>query len=110
MFPDAIYPIVVFEETLRRDASDGSDLSGITIKFALVAVTKATEAVGALGPTPAVVDGLISVVDTGTNAVAKVQTFENTWGVLLQRMELFNKIVTEIAQVFGTQCLDSIMI
>ena len=113
---DAIYPIIVLEETLRKDASDGSDLSGMTIKFALVAeprgdvnadqrqaidaVTRATEAVGALGPTPAVVDHLSSVVDTGANAVAEVQTFENTWGVLLQRMELFNKIVAEIAQVY----------
>ncbi|KAG8219236.1 hypothetical protein J3R82DRAFT_74 [Butyriboletus roseoflavus] len=105
----------VLEETLRKDSPDGSVVSGITIKFAFAseprrdanadqrqatdAVTRATEVVGTLGPTPAVVGLLSSAVDAGTNVVTEVQTFETTWGVLLQRMELFNKIVTDIAQI-----------
>ena len=44
-----------------------------------------------------------SVVDTSTNVVTNVQTFDTTWSILLQRMGLFNKIVTAIAQVCGTQ-------
>ena len=111
---DTNSPIKVLEDTLRT--SDGSDLSGVRIKFALAAeprgdinadkhqatdaVIRAT-AVNPLNSTPAAVGLLSSAVDTGTNVLTKVQTFETTWGVLLQRMELFNKIVDGIAQVFG---------
>ena len=119
---DASSAIKVLEDTLRKDTPDGADASGITIKFALAgeprgnvdgderqaadAVSRAT-AVNLLSSTPATVGLLSSTVDTGTNVVTEVQTFETTWGVLLQRMELLNKIVDGIAQVFGPQCLDS---
>ena len=114
---DTISTIKVFEESLGKDTSDGRDPAGIAIKFALAsesregvnadelqamdAATKATEGVSALGSVPAVVGVMGSVVDTGTNIVTEVQTFENTWGVLLKRMKLFNQIVADIAQVFG---------
>ena len=119
---DASSATKVLEDTLRKDTPDGADGLGITIKFTLAAeprgdvdvderqatdaVTRATS-VNLLSSTSAAVGLLGSAVDTGTNVMAKVQTFETTWGVLLQRMELFNKIVDGIAQVFGAQCLDS---
>ena len=118
---DASSAITVLEDTLLV-GKNGSDLSGITIKFALAAESlgdvnaderQATDAViratGAnpLNSTPGVVGLLSSAVDTGTNVVTELQTFETTWGVLLQKMELFNKIVDGVAQVFGVRCLDS---
>jgi hypothetical protein len=122
---DASYAIKVLEDTLRKNTPDGSDLPGITIKFALAAeprgdtdaderqatdaVTRATE-INPLSSTPAAIGLLSSAVDTGTNVVTELQTFETTWGVLLQRMKLFNKIVDGIAQVFGVQCLDSLSV
>ncbi|KAI9460413.1 hypothetical protein HD554DRAFT_2316824, partial [Boletus coccyginus] len=105
----------VFEVDLRKDTSDGSDLSGITIKFALAAeprtdvntderqvsdaVAAATAAVNPLGLTPPVVGLLNSTVDISTHISTGMQTFETTWGVLLQRIELFNEIVADIAQI-----------
>ena len=118
---DASSAITVLEDTLLV-GKNGSDLSGITIKFALAAeslgdanaderqatdaVTRAT-GVNPLSSTPAAVGLLSSAVDTGTNVVTELQTFETTWGVLLQKMELFNRIVDGVAQVFGVRCLDS---
>ena len=124
---DASSAIKVLEDTLLvgKNTPDRSDLSGITIKFALAAeplgdanaaerqatdaVTRAT-GVNPLNSTPAAVVLLSSAVDTGTNVVTELQTFETTWGVLLQKMELFNKIVDGVAQVFGVRCLDSFTI
>ena len=120
---DASSAIIVLEDTLRagKDASDESDLSGMTISFALAAQPlgdvnaderQARDAVNRatapLSSTPAAVGLLGSAVDTGTNVVTEAQTFETTWGVLLHRMELFNGIVDGIAQVFGVQCLASL--
>jgi len=121
MFTDAISAIKVLECTFR-DTSDKSDLPELMIKFALAAepladidadeqqatdaVIQATEVVNPLSSTPAAVGFLSSAVDPSPNVVTKVQTFETTWGVLLQRMELFNRIVTNIAQVSCVQCLD----
>ena len=118
IFTDAISAIKVLEYTFH----DLSDLPGITIKFAMAAepradidaderqatdaVVRATEAVSPLSSTPAAIGFLNSAVDASTNVVTEVQTFGTTWGVLLQRMELFNRIVTDIAQVFHAQCLD----
>ena len=48
----------------------------------------------------------VPTVNTSTNIV---QIFE-AWGVLLQRMALFNKIVAGIAEVCGTQWLDSLTV
>ena len=108
----------VFEECLRKDTSDGSDLSGITIKFAFAAlpsegadadqlqaaaIDQVTEAIGTLSSTPVAADLLASAVDTGTTVVTEVQTFKTTWSVLLKRLELFNKIVTDIGEVIGVQ-------
>ena len=123
---DIVVMIKVLEKNIGKDTSDGFDPSGMTIKFALAdvsregvnaddlqvadAVTKANEGVSALGATPPVVGLMNSAVDTATNVVTKVQTFENTWGVLLQRMKLFNKIVAGIAQVFGISRVDSFFI
>ena len=124
---DANSAIKVLEDTLHvgKDTPDGSDLSGMTIKFALTAEPRgdvnaderqATDAVtrvttvNPLNSTPAAVGLLSSAVDTGTNVVTELQTFETTWGVLLQKMELFNKIVDGIAQVFGTHRLASLTV
>ena len=108
----------MLEVPLPKDTADGQvHSSGITIKFALTAemrgdigadelqatdaVNRAAEMVSALGPTPQI----IGLADSAINAGTELQTFENTWGVLLQRMALFNKIVTGIAEVFGIQRL-----
>ena len=123
---DASSAIKVLEDILFVGKNtDRPDLSGITIKFALAAEPRgntnaderqATDAVtrvtgvNPLSSTPAAVGLLSSAVDTGTNVVTELQTFETTWGVLLQRMELFNKIVDGFAQVFGVQCLHSLMV
>ncbi|KAG9308973.1 hypothetical protein JVU11DRAFT_11275 [Chiua virens] len=102
----------VFEQTLGKDASDASDLSGITIEFMFIAdlpeavdadqlqaVTWAAEAVASLTGTPAVVSPFSSGVDTTTKVVAEVQTLENTWGVLLDRVKVFNDIASKIVQI-----------
>ena len=114
----------VFEERLRKDTSNGSDLSGFTIKFtfaaqppegvnavqlqAAAAVNQVVEGIGILGSTPAAVDLLALAAGTGTTVVTEVQTFETTWGVLVKRLELFNKIVTNIATVIGFHSLPSL--
>lgn len=108
----------VFQERLPslKHTPDGSDLSSITIKFALSvsgpgntnadelqaekAVTEATRAIDALGSTPAPVAVLSSAVDVGSKVVSGAEAFDNTWGTLLKRIELFNKIVASIAEVF----------
>ena len=112
----------MFEENLDKDTSDGSDLSGMTIKFVLAVdlgestsvaelqatdvVTEATEGASAFGPTPHAVGFTTSAVDTTTNVVTEVQTFANTWDVLLERMELLSKIVADIAQVSNIPSLN----
>ncbi|KAH0834198.1 hypothetical protein J3R83DRAFT_11510 [Lanmaoa asiatica] len=109
---NTISMIKVLEEPLDKDTSD---TRMHTIKFALTtetrgdigadelqaidAVNRATEMISAFGPTPQVVGLVDSAINTGTNVVTEVQTFENTWGVLLQRMSLFNKIVARIAEI-----------
>ena len=118
---DAIAAIKVFEENLGRNTSDRSGLSGTKLKFTLTAespeggnaddlqapdaVAQAAEGVTAIGRIPRPVDLTSSGVDATANAVAEVQTFDDTWGVLLDRMKLFNRIVTDIAQVLGIRCL-----
>ena len=124
---DASSAIKVLEDQLRNDTSDESDPSGITIKFALAAeprenvaaderqaihaVALATEAISPLSSTPAAVGLLSSVVNTGTNIATNVQSFETTrvWTVLMKRIELLNRIVTDVAEVFGAQRLDLIV-
>ena len=119
-FSDASVGIKVLEDTLRvsKDNSDGSDLSGITIRLTIAvearghveaedrqATDAVTSATRGLNSTPLAVGLLSSVVDAGT-IVVEAQTFENTWGVLLQRLESFNNIVAGIAQVFASHYLD----
>ncbi|KAN0076754.1 hypothetical protein V8E55_010609 [Tylopilus felleus] len=104
----------VLEDTLHNDASDQSDLSGITIKFALSAERhgsadaderQATHAIAAatdaITSTPAVVGRLDSAVNAGTNIATELQALETTrvWAVLMERIELLNKIVTGIAEI-----------
>ena len=105
----------MLEETLGVEASNGAD-SAVTLKFSLAvesreagdvaerqaadAVAKATGELGPLGFTPQAVVQLGSVVDTGTTIITGAQTFETTWGVLLERMAVFNKIVADVAAVF----------
>ena len=118
---------LVFEDTLRKDTSDKSDLSGITIKFAFAAephgqgsaeerqaadaVTGATGALDPLSSTPVAVGLVGSAVDTGTkvlNVVAKAQkvhTMETTWEVLLRRLERLDEVVTRLTEVFGSPSL-----
>ena len=111
---------------MRNDSADGPDHFEITLKFTLVAppredvnaeelqavdaVATAIQAVVPLGATSAVVEVLNSAVDTSQKVVTEIQTFDNTWGVLLKRMELFNKIVADIAKVFVAQCLDFFLV
>ena len=111
---DVISLIKVLEEPLPN--LDGSGHSGFTIKFTLSsdkhgdmnaderqaadAVTGATEAVGALVPTPAVVGALSTAVDIGPRVATGLMTSDQMFGVLLQRIDLFDKIVASIAQVF----------
>ena len=111
---------------MRSDSADGSDRFKFALKFTLVAppsedvnaeelqaadaIATASQAIVPLGATPAVVGVLNSAVDTSQKVVSEIQTFDNTWGVLLKRIELFNKIVTDIAQVFGAQCLDFFLV
>ena len=113
----------MFEENLDKDTSDGSDLSGMTIKFVFAAdsrestsvaelqatdvVALATERISAFGPTPRTVGFTTSAVDTTTNSVTEVQAFANMWNVLLERMELLSKIVADIAQVSNISSIDS---
>lgn len=110
----------MFEGPLSCDTSNGrKDPSRFTIKFALSAETrgnadadklqaadavhKAAGIVGELGPAPQLVGLADSAINTGTNVVAKLQTFENTWGPLLQRIALFNKIVAGVATVLDVE-------
>ena len=106
----------MLEETVGKHVSgDGPD-SAITITFSLTteshqasdaagcqaadAVSRATGALGPLGATPQTVVQLGPVVDTSTTIITEAQTFETTWGVLLKRMALFNKIVADVVTVF----------
>jgi hypothetical protein len=91
---DANCAVKVFEEPLHMDASDAADLSGFTVKLALVveqlrtvneddrqatdAVTRATETIPDLASMPTVVDLLGSAVDAGTQAANQIQTFATT--------------------------------
>jgi hypothetical protein len=106
---------------LGGGSSNASVRSGITIKFALTAeprgvananelqateaAKKATGAVSALRPTPQIVGQVDSAIGTSTKVATELQTFENTWNVLLKRMDSFNKIVAGIAEVSGIQRL-----
>ena len=101
--------------------SNPSEHSGITITFAVAvearegvnanelqasdAVNQATEAISALRPTPQIVGAVDSAIGTGTQVTTEVQTFENTWNVLLERMALLNKIVAGVAEVSCIQRL-----
>jgi hypothetical protein len=120
-FTDTICGVTVFEEPLRKDASDATDLSRITIKLVLVveqlrtvnaddrqaadAVIRATKTIPDLAPTPTAVDRLGSAVDAGAQVANKIQTFATTWSVLLEKVELFNKIVAGIAEVLAVPYL-----
>ena len=111
-------PIKVFEVPLGGGTPDPSERSGITIKFefaaesrgdldanvlqATDAVERATETARALHPTPQIVGQVDSAIGTGTKVA---QTFENTWSVLLKRMDLFDQVVAGIAVVSRIQCL-----
>ncbi|KAG9310836.1 hypothetical protein JVU11DRAFT_8689 [Chiua virens] len=94
----------------------GKDISEITIKLTFTvephagssadelqatnAINRAIETTGALGGPISQVAGLAgSTTNTAANVVTELLSFENTWGILLQRMELFNKIVSGIAEV-----------
>ncbi|KAN0081238.1 Quinonprotein alcohol dehydrogenase-like superfamily [Tylopilus felleus] len=107
----------VLEDQLRNNAAHEPDLPGITIKFALVveprgnvdaddrqathAVTAATDGVIPLSTTPAAVGLLSSAVNTGTSIATDVQAVETThvWAVLMERIELLDKIVSGIAEI-----------
>ena len=114
-------PIKVLEVPLGGGTSDPPEHSGVTIKFALAfevrgdvnanelqatdAVNRGMEASGTLRPAPRIVGQVDSAISTGTQIATELQTFENTWNVLLKRMALFNKIVARIAEVSFVQRL-----
>ena len=118
----------VLEDQLRNNAAHEPDLPGITIKFVLVvqprgdvdaddrqathAVTAATDGVIPLSTTPAAVGLLSSAVNTGTGIATDVQAVETThvWAVLMERIELLDKIVSGIAEVLGAQFIDSLTV
>jgi hypothetical protein len=101
----------VTEETgvinVPRSTSAVGSVSGLTVDVnsdadksqTIQAVTQATRAIVALGSTPASVNILSSVVDAASKVVSGAEAFDNTWGILLERIELFNKIVASIAEV-----------
>jgi hypothetical protein len=111
----------VLEVPLSGGTSDPPERSGITIKPALTveargdidanerrvtdAVKQATEAISTLRPTAQIVGNVVSAIGIGKNVATELQTFENTWNVLLKRMDIFNKIVGGIAEVSGIQRL-----
>lgn len=117
-FIDTICTIKVFEATLGKNTPDESG-SGFTIKFlftaeprksgdamehqATDAVTRAAKVIGSVSSTPMAM-GLVT--DAVSSITAKVQGFESTWGVLLERMALFNTIVSDIVAVFDVHLLD----
>ena len=75
---------------------------GILERQATDAQRRAADTVSALSSTPASIGLLGSAVATGTNMATEVQTFKTTWGVLIQRIELMDKLASGFAQVFGT--------
>ena len=113
----------MFEAPLGGGTSDAAKRSVITIKFAVAAeprgdvnanefqatntVEGPTETVSAPRSTLQIVGQVDSAIGAGTNITTEVQIFENTWNVLLQRMTLFNNIVSGIAEVFDIQRLVS---
>jgi hypothetical protein len=106
--------IKVLEEPLPN--LDGSGHSGFTIKFTVSSdkhgdvnaderqaadpVTRATEAVEAFVLAPAVAGVLSMAVDIGPRVATGLMTSDQMFGVLLQRIDLFDKIIANIAQVF----------
>ena len=113
-------PIIVIEVPLDDATSSATQPSRIVIKLSLAttpqgetkadelqaaeATKRAMEEVGALGA-PQIVTQVDLAISTGADIATGLQTFENTWGVLLQRMATFNKIVAGIAEVSGIRDL-----
>ena len=99
---------IVLKVSLGGGTSDPPERSGITIKQARGDVDanqlQVTDAV-TQATAPQIVGNVVSVIGTGTQVATELQTFENTWNILLKRMDLFNKIVAGIAEVSGIQRL-----
>ena len=89
---------IVLEVPLGGGTSDPPERSGITIK-------RARGDVDAKATAPQIIGNVVSAIGTGTQVATELQTFENTWNILLKRMDLFNKIVAGIAEVSGIQRL-----
>ena len=87
---------ITIKFTVAVEAREGVNANEVQ---ATGAVNQAREAISALRPTPQVVGQVDSAIGTGTQLATEVQTFENTWNVLLERMALFNKIVAGVAEV-----------
>ena len=110
--------VVVIEEALNKATAAGQVVPiGITIKFVLSverpagtagvedlraedAQTRANVAVQGLASTPQAVGLATGAMDTIGNVAVEAQTLWATWGVLLDRIELFMKIVDGIAEVY----------
>ncbi|KAG9312578.1 hypothetical protein JVU11DRAFT_6974 [Chiua virens] len=100
----------LFEEHIHKDPSKAADSSAADFTFKFIftansrqpldaderqaeyAVDAAKQAAEAMHPTP-------SALDTATQVVNNSQTFATTWNVLLQRIKLFDQIVTGIAEI-----------
>jgi hypothetical protein len=99
----------VLELPLGGGSSNAPVRSGIMIKFTFTAephgdtnanelqatdaIIRATATVSALRPTPQIVGQVDLVIGTGAQVATEVQTFENTWNVLLQQaIDLFEYI------------------
>lgn len=93
-----------FEGTLRKDTSEGLDLSGITIRFALAAEprdanTDERQYVDIEHMNRADIRHAFNLALHSTIVVPKAQTCGPAWVVLWQRMGIFQKIVADIVEV-----------
>jgi hypothetical protein len=105
----------VFEKDLAKDATEEFGHSGLAIKFTLAiesregvsagdvqdtnTISKAIKGINAPSHVPPVVGPTRLADDTGSSIVSEVQKSENPFNILLQRMELLNQIVVDIAEV-----------
>ena len=98
----------MLEVPLSGGTSDPPEHSGIMIRQARGDVDanqlQVTDAV-TQATAPQIVGNVVSAIGTGTQVATELQTFENTWNILLKRMGLFSKIVGGIAEVSGIQRL-----
>ena len=118
---DVLSRSAVLEVALGKASSDGPDPLDITLRFALaVDQCDAVGAVVPVGPQGAEIPSMsktektlrslpsTAAVDTGARVLPVVQTSENTWSLLLQRINVLKDLVSCITEVDFRRvpCLD----